>query len=246
MRPLDKKNFGDSITLFENILDMHPQEHIIEEEYKDYGKARKVLLANFGNYCSYCETYLANGALFQTEHIQPKGLPQYASLKTKWNNFLLSCATCNIKKGDDNVKYEEIHLPHKNNTLLSLVYKEAGVVEVNSNIPPTSQAHAQALVNLLKLDQPDSETDFRRDMRRKAWDRAMMYLKLYEAGDYELNAMIADIKERSCWSIWFTVFKEHREVREALVEQFPGTSRECFDGDFNPIPRHPKNQEDPI
>jgi len=144
------------------------------------------------------------------------------------------------------VKYDEIHLPHKNNTLLSLVYKEAGVVEVNPHIPPVSQTHAQELVNLLKLDQPDSETDFRRDMRRKAWDRAMMYLKLYEAGEYELNAMIADIKERSCWSIWFTVFINHKDVRQALVEQFPGTSRECFNENYNPIPRHPEKQDDPI
>lgn len=246
MRPLDKKNIGETITLYTDIHDMPNEEHIIQEDYMQYGKARKVLLANFGNYCSYCETYLANGALFQTEHIQPKGLPQYANLERKWNNFLLSCATCNIKKGDDNVKYEEIHLPHKNNTYLSLVYKEAGVVEVNPQIPPVSQAHAQALIILLKLDQPDSETDFRRDMRRKAWDRAMLYLKKYEAGEYELNAMIADIKERSCWSIWFTVFKDHKDVRRALVEQFPGTSRECFDDDFKPKYRHSENEEDPV
>ena len=76
MRPLDKKNIGETITLYTDIHDMPNEEHIIQEDYMQYGKARKVLLANFGNYCSYCETYLANGALFQTEHIQPKGLPQ--------------------------------------------------------------------------------------------------------------------------------------------------------------------------
>ena len=246
MRPLDKKNIGETITLYTDIHDMPNEEHIIQEDYMQYGKARKVLLANFGNYCSYCETYLANGALFQTEHIQPKGLPQYASLKTRWNNFLLSCATCNIKKGDEDIIYSDIHLPHKNNTLLGLTYQEAGVVEVNPQIPPVSQIHAQKLIDVLKLDAPDSETDFRREMRRRVWDRAMLYLRKYEAGDYELNAMISDIKERSCWSIWFTVFREHREVRKALVEQFHGTSRKCFDAEFNPIPRHPDNQEDPI
>jgi uncharacterized protein (TIGR02646 family) len=246
MRPLDKKYVGDHITLYGDINDIPNEEHTITENYNQYGKARKVLLANFGNYCSYCEIHLTNGALFQTEHIQPKGLPQYAQLKTKWDNFLLSCSTCNSKKGDEDVNYAEIHLPHKNNTYLSLVYKEAGVVEVNSQIPLVSKTHAQTLISLLKLENPDSETDFRREMRRRAWDRAMMYLKKYEAGEYELNAMIADIKLNDCWSIWFTVFKEHREVREALVEQFPGTSRECFDADYNPIPRHPENQEDPI
>ena len=83
-------------------------------------------------------------------------------------------------------------------------------------------------------------------MRRRVWDRAMLYLRRYEAGDYKLNAMIADIKLNDCWSIWFTVFKEHREVRKALVEQFPGTSYECFDEDFYPKYRHPENEEDPV
>ena len=246
MRPLDKKNYNETITLFSDIYDMPNEEHVIKEDYKDYGRARKVLLANFGSYCSYCGIHLSNGALFQTEHIQPKGLPQYAQLKTKWDNFLLSCSTCNNKKGDTDVIYSEIHLPHRNNTHLSLLYKEAGVVEVNPDIPQLSRLHAQALINLLKLDNPDSETDFRREMRRRAWDRAMMYLKKYEAGEYELNAMITDIKLNDCWSIWFTIFKDHREVREALVEQFPGTSRECFDQDYNPIPKHPGNAYDPI
>ena len=73
-----------------------------------------------------------------------------------------------------------------------------------------------------------------------------MYLKKYEAGEYELGAMIEDIKERCCWSIWFTVFIEHEEVRKALVEEFPGTSRECFDENYMPKYRHPENEEDPV
>ena len=121
MRPLDKKNAGDSIDLYADIFDMGTTVHTIKSEYKEYGKARKVLLANFGNYCSYCENYFANGATFQTEHIQPKGLEKYAHLKTVWDNFLLSCPTCNYKKGDNDVIYEDIHLPHRNNTYLSLV-----------------------------------------------------------------------------------------------------------------------------
>lgn len=58
MRPLDKKNAGDSIDLYADIFDMGTTVHTIKSEYKEYGKARKVLLANFGNYCSYCENYL--------------------------------------------------------------------------------------------------------------------------------------------------------------------------------------------
>jgi len=246
MRPLAKKNAGDSLELYEDIFDMGTTTHIIKEEYNNYGKARKVLLANFGNYCSYCENYLPNGALFQTEHVQPKGLDKYAHLKTVWNNFLLACATCNIKKGDTDVTYSHIHLPHLNNTYMSLVYKEAGVVEINPELPPVSQNNAQVLIDLVKLGEPDSETDFRCDVRRQMWDKAKMYLKKYEIGEYELDAMINDIKERSCWSIWFTVFIEHYEVRKALVEEFPSTSRECFDENYMPKYRHPENIEDPV
>ena len=246
MRPLAKKNAGDSIELYEDVFDMGTTTHIIKETYSSYGKARKVLLANFGNYCSYCENYLPNGALFQTEHVQPKGLDKYVHLKTVWNNFLLSCATCNTKKGDTDVVYDHIHLPHLNNTYMSLVYKEAGVVEPNPELPPISRSNAQALIDLVRLGDPDSETDFRCSVRRQMWDKAQMYLKKYEAGEYELGAMIEDIKERCCWSIWFTVFIEHEEVRKALVEEFHGTSRECFDENYMPKYRHPENEEDPV
>lgn len=229
MRPLEKKQVGDSIDLYEEIFDIETTQHTVRKTYSDYGKARKVLLANFGNYCSYCENYLANGALFQTEHIQPKGLSKYAHLKIEWENFLLSCATCNRKKGDTDLIYQDIHLPHLNNTFMSLVYKEAGVVVVNPTLPPESKPKAQALIDLVRLGEPDSETDFRCDVRRQMWNKAQMYLEKYEAGEYELHAMINDIKERSCWSIWFTVFKNHPEVRKELIDVFPGTAKDCFD-----------------
>lgn len=229
MRPLDKKNAGDSIELYADIFDMGTTVHTIKSEYKEYGKARKVLLANFGNYCSYCENYFANGAAFQTEHVQPKGLEKYVHLKTVWDNFLLSCPTCNYKKGDHDVIYEDIHLPHRNNTYLSLVYKEAGVVEVNPALSSESQSRAQALIDLVKLDNPDSETDFRCDVRRQTWDKAQMFLTKYENGEYDLCDMFNTIKECCCWSIWFTVFKDHPEVRKELIDKFPGTAKDCFD-----------------
>ena len=45
MRPVEKKNVGDVINLFEDIDDMKTLTHTVQDEYKDYGKARKVLLA---------------------------------------------------------------------------------------------------------------------------------------------------------------------------------------------------------
>ena len=41
--------------------------------------------------------------------------------------------------------------------------------------------------------------------------------------------MINTIKECCCGSIWFTVFKDHPEVRKELIDKFPGTAKDCFD-----------------
>ena len=246
MRPVKKKSVGEAINLFEHVDDIPTERHIVQDEYNPHNKARKVLLANLGNYCSYCETHFSNGALLQTEHVQPK--IRYRHLQYKWSNFLLGCGTCNGKgnKGDADVILEDVHLPHLNNTFLSLEYKEAGVVLANPNLMGVSKQHAEKLVELVGLDKPSTETDFRCDMRRRIWDRAQEYLKKYEAGEYKFFELIEDIKTRDCWSIWFTVFKEHNEVRQALLD-FPGTAKDCFDPNnhYEPIYRNP-DQIDPV
>ena len=247
MRPVTKKIVGESIKLENGTT------HTVQEDYHPYGKARPVLLANLGHYCSYCEGAFHCGTNLQTEHVQPKGLKKsgvkpYADLSTKWDNFLLGCATCNGRgnKGDNDVVLSDIHLPHRNNTYLSLVYKEAGVVIANPLLDGKSLSNAEALIALVGLDKEDSDTDGRCEVRRETWEKAVVYLADYEKGEIQLKKLIDFIKWSGGWSIWFTVFKAHREVREALVNEFPGTSRECFDADYNPIPRHPENPDDPI
>lgn len=247
MRPVTKKTIGESITLPDGT------EHIVQESYHPYGKARPVLLANLGNYCSYCEGAFHCGSNLQTEHIQPKGLTingikPYQHLSTQWDNFLLGCATCNGRgnKGEKDVVLSDIHLPHKNNTYLSLLYKEAGVVIPNPDLKGKSLSHAKALIELVGLDKEDSDSDGRCGMRREIWEHAITYLEDYKKGEIKLKRLIDYIKVSGGWSIWFTVFKEYKEVRKALICEFPGTSLECFDQDYNPIPRHPENLDDPI
>lgn len=254
MRPVKKNNVGETIKLFESVGDIETTNHIIQDEYKPHRIARKVLLANLGNYCSYCEGYCANGSDLQTEHIQPKGLkdengkPLYDHLQYKWTNFLLGCATCNGSgnKGSKDVRLEDVHLPHLNNTFLSLVYKEAGVVVVNPTLKGISKRNAENLIQLVGLDKSSSETDYRCDVRRRTWDRAKTICQQYERGEVVLDRLIAYIKEQPCWSIWYTIFREHDEVRQLLLE-FPGTSKECFDeeNNYDPINRNPGKQ-DPV
>ncbi len=254
MRPVKKNNVGETIKLFESVGDIETTDHVIQDEYKPHQNARKVLLANLGNYCSYCEGYYANGSDLQTEHIQPKGLKDkngkllYDHLQYKWSNFLLGCATCNGKgnKGAKDVVLDEFHLPHLNNTFLSLEYREAGVVIVNPTLNEISKQHAENLIQLIGLNKPSSETDYRCEVRRLTWDKAKTICEQYERGELLLDRLIAFIKEQPCWSIWYTVFRDHDEVRRLMLE-FPGTSKDCFDetDHYNPINRNP-GKIDPV
>lgn len=59
-----------------------------------YGRARGDLIANIGQYCSYCEIPLA--ASLAVEHMLPKAEFPLAALS--WTNFLLACSKCNSYK----------------------------------------------------------------------------------------------------------------------------------------------------
>lgn len=59
-----------------------------------YALARRDLITNIGQYCSYCEMPLA--ASLAVEHMLPKvWFPLYA---VSWDNFLLACPICNSVK----------------------------------------------------------------------------------------------------------------------------------------------------
>lgn len=230
---------------------------IIADDYPDYKKAKAHLAFNLGNMCSYCEKAYDDDRDLAVEHIQAKrykdanGDYPYAALETKWDNFLLSCDTCNgaDNKGDKNVVYGECHLPHLNNTFLSFVYKAGGVVEVNPNLREKSHDNAESLCYLVGLNKGPKESkpkDKRWLIRTQKWDLAMRYLSKYKKSETDVQTIIDLVKGHGCWSIWFTVFIEHEEVRKALVEEFPGTSRECFDENYMPKYRHPENEEDPV
>lgn len=234
MRPVTKKQLGEQIVL------RNGETVTVENPKRDHREAHPLLVANLGCYCSYCEDAERNYANLQVEHVQP--LSKYPHLELEWSNFLLGCANCNgrANKTNKDVVLSEIYLPHLHNTYLCLEYREAGVIVANRNCLEVSVDKAEKLLDTLGLD----KEDVRCEMRREAWAYAKILLDDYQNGQILLDKLITVIKIYGCWSIWFTVFKDYREVRQALVEQFPGTSRECFDGDFNPIPRPSENQED--
>lgn len=242
------------------VVKWDPQkEKSIKEEYPKYGEAKPDLCRNLGTICSYCEKTYQDDRDLHVEHVQPKkykdanGNYIYAHLETVWNNFLLSCPTCNgpDNKGNKNVILGQCHLPHLNNTFLSLCYKAGGVVEVNPALNGDSAANAHNLLQLIGLNKGpknSSRKDKRWLIRSQKWDIAQRYLDKYRNKRVDVDTIIDLAKGYGCWSIWFSVFKGYDEVRKALIEQFPGTARDCFDAanHYEPINRNPDNPNDPV
>ena len=246
MRPVTKLNVGDLAMLPNNMACYLPK------SFSDYREAKPYLVWNLDCCCSYCENAYNMERDLQVEHVQPKGLPQYAHLETEWCNFLLSCPTCNGADNKDtkNVVLDEVHLPHRNNTFLSLEYKAGGVVNVNPALIGDSYRHAENLIHLVGLDKTPKTScagDLRWRKRSDDWKKAERYLEKYRTKKADVETIIDLVKTRGGWSIWFTVFEGEDEVRKALITEFRGTSAECFDAanHYKPIPRN-VGQADPV
>lgn len=227
MRPVEKVEPGA-------FLPVGNKGYKIAAVYHPYQKAKVPLVANLGHYCSYCESVIPNLRDVQVEHVQPKSLPQYAHLAESWDNFVLSCSTCNGKdnKGDKDVILSECLLPHRDNTYLGLTYLPGGVIEVNPKRPEEEQKRAARLLALVGLDKTPGQaapTDIRWKQRLEIWHLAERYLGLYQRGAIAEEVVIDLAVARGGWSIWFTVFEGCDRVREQLIAAFPGTASRSFD-----------------
>ena len=248
MRPIEKWTVGH--TTSEGI--------VVGSTYDPHTHANGLLHKNLGDFCSYCEVFSAD---LEVEHIVPQSLND--TLRTQWTNFLLACGRCNgsDNKGAQSVDLETMYFPHRNNTLLVFEYFEAGVIKVHSDLTTPNQIEkANKLLDLLCLDkypgnckypktnqyeQGFPSADRRWEHRRREWEKAKRKLKEYE--NEEISAdKIADFARIGFFSVWFTVFAKHIPVKAALVGKSKGIARNCFDADFNPIPRNPMNSIDTI
>jgi len=224
----------------------------ISEFYDPYQDAKDDLERNIDGYCTYCERPSTDDAA-HVEHIQPKGLAQYAHLKYSWSNFVMACARCNgiDNKGNKDVVFGTLHLPNLNNTTISIFYGEGGYLRVNRNLHDLELAHAEALIKLVGLDKrpghPDhSHKDKRWDRRREVWEIAKRYLDKYNNHQIDENIILDLARGYGFWSVWYNVFINVRAVKQLMITQFRGTEPNCFDGNFNPIPRNPANAGDTI
>lgn len=246
MRPIEKKEPGDEVCYTDS--NNQKIKHIIQEHYSDYGEAKFPLVANMGQYCSYCEGYEKIPSL-DVEHLSAKSK---GGAPTEWKNFLLCCKICNSNKGTKEVD-ADYHWPHLNNTFYSFIYDETGRISVNNNIPESSRKKAQNLLDVVKLqrypgsDNPPSPKDYRWQYRYEAWNKASRYKELLLKGSITEDDVLSYVQRTGQWSIWFTVFKGIDSVRCRLISDFPGTCASCFDKNnhYEPIERN-QGCSDPV
>jgi hypothetical protein len=234
----------------------------ILEKYNPHRTAKPDLEDNLGSYCCYCEVFNSTA---QVEHI----ISQDQDIKKEnihlWENFILACSKCNGRDNKTNkpVDLNKMYFPHKNNTFMAFNYGEGGFVTVNPKLSDTQKIKAQALMDLVCLDkfpiEPqnsnclnpkyptfDGRNDRRWRHRRDVWERAVNYLAKYEDGIVDADGVAKIADHCGYFSVWFTVFAAYKEVKKALINCFEGTALDCFDENYNPIPRNPTNINDPL
>lgn len=219
-------------------------------QFKHYRDACAPLEQRLGRYCCFCErrieTHLA------VEHLMPKSL--HSNLTLTWDNFLVACGNCNSNKGDQAVTRppygNHTHLwPDEHNTLLAFVYIGRWVEVGLANTHPAFTLAAET-VKLLGLDKYPEHLDRKRrpsptDQRWKfrenvqgVAERARQNLR-----DTDTPAMRRQIIDTALgyggFSIWFATFAGDADMQQRLIEAFPATAKNCFDG-VRPIPRDPR------
>lgn len=213
--------------------------HTIQLIYNPWSSAKPYLEANLGAYCSYCETRIFDEGM-HVEHVKPKS--KFKSLKYSWVNFLVSCQRCNgpDNKGEKKVVFNNIHLPHRNNTYKSISYYSNGSVTVTPGLSAAETAKAQALINLVGLDKmlghPNYHVgDKRYERRSESWHLANRYKTDYETPNTNLTPrFIAEFAaQNGFWSVWMKVFENHNDVLNELIISFKGTFANCRTTDVN-------------
>lgn len=214
-------------------------------EFNPYEKAQQPLTDRLGEYCSYCERWIASG--IHVEHKKPKN--DYPQDEFLWNNFLLACGNCNSGKGHGKLNLDDYLWPDSDNTFRAFVYDSEGRVLPNTIYSEPLNQKIENTWRMLGLNkhpdpftpghQPQTVKDNRWLHRKQAWQKAIKRKQELEISDTEQRRMeIAEMaSERGFWSVWMTVFQDDTDMRRRLIQAFKGTCIECFNTDTQPIQR---------
>ena len=214
-------------------------------EFHPYNDAQQPLQNRLGEFCSYCERWIAGG--IHVEHKKPKA--HYGELEFQWRNFLLACGNCNSAKGSGRFELEDYVWPDADNTMKAFEYGAEGRIlpkvgfgdELDQKIENTwtlfgLNRHPDATVHSFKLP---TTKDKRWIHRKKEWDKATKNkTSLLENDNTVLRDMIIDIAyAKGMFSIWYSVFSDDIDMKRRLIAVFENTAINCFDDDFDLVTR---------
>ena len=222
-------------------------------DFADYQEARPFLISRIGAFCSYCERRTTP---LQVEHIQPKGLPQYAGLIGRWDNFLLACVNCNSTKRDKDVQLDHHYVPDRDNTFAAFTYLPDGRVE-----PRAADPIGERTLALTGLNKPIRHTFDENGIlvatdrvgdRMVVWGIALESKAILDAQprDEVRRLVVITAMGHGFFSIWMKVFENDPVIRQLLIDGFggginfrgfAGTAKDCFDANTNPITPRPAN-----
>lgn len=222
MRPIDK---GES-----------PYEMI--NKYQD---ALPYLEEKIGLYCSYCEMPIKH--VPEIEHIVSK---TKGGDLTAWDNLNLGCKYCNSRKKAIITPHNknDYMWPDEDNTAIAYSYTN-GFPMVNKDVLnelDTTGAccqKAKNTYNLVKLGNipKEGEKDKRFPERNTAYHKALKSLENWQHVKDAPECYQNDMKEQimmtatadGFFSVWMTVFSAEPQILLALIENFPGTNKACYD-----------------
>ena len=205
---------------------------------KKYQDAEQHLEKRLGAYCSFCELPLQH--VPEVEHREAKSS---GGEELDWDNFLLSCKYCNTRKGKIVKKgdLQKYLWPDIDDTFHAFSYEE-DLPQVNAEylnlIADGSYQKALNLLKLIKLDNRPTKTerDRRFFARNEARNSALMsragWLSMETSSDRDtyLETIVMLAKASGFFSVWMLVFKDIEAVKLRLLDSFPGTRREYFNG----------------
>ncbi len=216
--------------------------------FNPYQDAQQPLKTQLGEFCSYCERWIASG--IHVEHKLPKDL--YVSEKYKWTNFLLSCPNCNSGKGSGQLNLADYLWPDADNTFRAFTYDAEGRVTVSSPLSARESTLAESTWKMVNLNKhPDVDSGFEAPTpkderwlhRKQAWAIASRQkARLDSLSNHpEIDSFREDAaiiaRERGMFSVWMSVFESDPEMKEILIREFEGTAANCFNGDGDAVAR---------
>lgn len=215
-------------------------------DFADYEDAKPYLLSRLGKFCSYCERRIATN--LAVEHIQPKGLPQYAALENRWDNFLLACVNCNSTKKNKDVVLDHYYLPDRDNTFAAFDYQPDGTVHERPG--DKIGKDTLALTGLDKsiwqtFDENGKQVAMDRVADRMAvWGLALEVKADLDAGRVTRESVVRNAASSGFFSVWMKVFEGDTAARQLLIDGFDGangyrgfegTAKDCFDAQTQPV-----------